>query len=286
MIGKPYRKLASKLLYAASGTRPDIPYAIGVMTKFGEDHRFVHWDGLKRICKYLVTREDVGPTYCKKTNVTLECYVDADFGGCPDCKRSTTGVIILFNGSPVVWKSKRQKKVAFSTCEAEFIAASVGTRETPWVQNLLEELNLKLPPRTVKIDNQGTVELIKNNQVRDKTEHLDIKVQQIREINNKGINVVHIPTNDNIADVLTKPLLRSKFNKLLSIANLNVAIILLTFMVVCSCDEFLIKPKYHIQYYYRVLAYGDACLLAINDRIQNQLDAIQAVLRKNSKLVM
>lgn len=219
-INAPYRHLVGSLLYAALSTRIDISYPLNVLSRFSNAPTKTHWIMLKNILRYLKSREDYGLVNLKSTKTILECYTDSDSAGCIDTRRSTSSFIILLNKTPTIWKSTRQT-VATSTCEAEFIAASSVCKELLWVRNILLELGISLPPIPVRIDNQGTIKLIKNNQAHNKTKHLDIKLHFIRDVNGKDIELVYVSTEENVSDVLTKPLPARRLNELINLLSLR-----------------------------------------------------------------
>lgn len=180
-VSVPYRQLIGSLLYASMLTRPDISYSVNVVSRYCEDPKLAHWKLAKNILKYLVGREGMG-LCCKRSNeLKIECYTDSDFAGCIDTRRSTSGWVISLNSTPIIWKSTRQTITATSTCKAEFVAASTAAKDILWLRNILCELKLNLDPTPMFVDNQGTIKLIKNDQVHAKTKHLDIKLHFIRD---------------------------------------------------------------------------------------------------------
>lgn len=158
----PYKDLIGSLSYAAIGPRPDICFSVNKLARYNQSPKQVHWNLAKNIVLYLIGRENYSLINKKLDNnaFKLSCYTDADYGGCEDTRRSTSGVVITLNNTPVIWKSKRQTITVTSTCEAEFIAASLGTKELLWLRNLLTELGADLDLSDVLIDNQGTIKLI------------------------------------------------------------------------------------------------------------------------------
>jgi len=141
-VDVPYRQCIGALLYLATGTRPDISFAVNVLSRYSNNPRLVHWNGVKHLLRYLNHHRNYMILYHKDSAFMLEGFSDSDFAGCHDKRKSTTGLVLLLNNSPVVWKSARQTLLATSTCEAEYISASTCAKEIKWVRSLLEELKI------------------------------------------------------------------------------------------------------------------------------------------------
>lgn len=129
VIDVPYREAIGSLNYALIGSRPDIAYAMGVLSSYCAAPRKVHWNAVKRVIIYLRETAHYGLTYGAGCGIQLEAYSDASFASDVDTRRSTAGFLIMANDAPVVWRSTKQKQVAVSTTEAEFIAACLACRE-------------------------------------------------------------------------------------------------------------------------------------------------------------
>ena len=141
----------------------------------------------------------------KQTASVLRTYSDSDYANDPD-KKSRTGIIQTMYDAPVSWSSSRQTTVATSTYEAEYLAASRATQQTPWLRRLLA--NIQHPetrPTPVMIDNQAAISVAKNTAPTKRRKFIDIKHHHIQDHIKKGnITVHHIPTAENIADLFTK----------------------------------------------------------------------------------
>ena len=127
---------------------------------------------------------------------------------------------MFLGGSPVIFVSKQQATVAQSSTEAELIAANEAVREIAWVTTFLKELDVQHKRPTVFVDNMGVVHMIKNNDVRRRSKHIDIKYHYVRLKHQEGLfDVEHIGTSDQRADFLTKSLGRPQLEKLLMVSN-------------------------------------------------------------------
>jgi hypothetical protein len=143
-------------------------------------------------------------------------YSDSDLAGDVNDRKSTSGLIFFLVGGPVAWQSVKQKVVALSSCEAEYIAAAAAASEAVWLARLLAELvgGAVLAPR-LKVDNKSTVALMKNPIHHDPSKHIDVKFHFIWEYcDRKLIDVEFIGTELLLGDILTKALGRSRFQEL------------------------------------------------------------------------
>ena len=141
----------------------------------------------------------------------IEAFSDADFAKEND-RKSRSGIIAKIGQSVVTWKSKKQKTVALSTVEAEYVAGALGAQELIWIQQLYDELEINYTTPVLWIDNQGALALSKNPTKHSKTKHVSIKEHFIRDtVNNGKIKTEYCRTDEMEADILTKPLGRKKF---------------------------------------------------------------------------
>jgi predicted solute-binding protein len=133
-----------------------------------------------------------------------------------DDRKSTTGVLFYLGTNPVSWSSQKQKAVAISSCEAEYMAATSGACQGIWLARLLAKMQ-NLEPKTVKlkVDNQSAISLCKNPVYHERTKHIDIKYHFVREKVEAGkVDVSYVRTEDQLTDILTKSHRRVRFQKL------------------------------------------------------------------------
>lgn len=215
----PYREAVGSLLYAALVSRPDIAFSVGVVSRFLENPGVEQITAVKRILRYLKATSELGIVY--ESGTSLVGYTDADFAGM-ETRQSTTGFVFMMGGGPVTWRSQRQKKVTLSTTEAEYAASCEGAREVYWIRQLLKDIKEELQtPTPLFIDNQSTLRLIKNPEVHARTKHFDVQLHFVREANESGtVAVKYVPSNEQLADVFTKPLTRDRFIKNLESLNI------------------------------------------------------------------
>jgi hypothetical protein len=159
--GTPYRELVGCLNYAATCTRPDIAYAVSMCARYVECPREKHVIVIKRILRYIAGTLEVGVKYSRDTTrkeLEIKFYTDADWGGCEDTSRSTTGLIAMMSNGAVIWHSGRQRSTATSTTEAEYMAVSEGVHEILWMQQFLEEITLK-PSGPIELSCYATIKV-------------------------------------------------------------------------------------------------------------------------------
>ncbi len=143
-------------------------------------------------------------------------YSDADWAGDVSDRKSTSGYLFMMSGATVSWRSRKQTCVALSTAEAEYVALASASQEATWLRRLFEDLHEKqAEPTVIHEDNQSAICIAQNPQYHSKTKHIDIKYHFIREkIVDNTIELRYCPTNDMLADTLTKGLTYDKFSKL------------------------------------------------------------------------
>ena len=134
MADKPYRPVLRSVMWGQLATHPDLSFAVSLLSRFQANPGIEHWKGLLHVIGYIKNTMDYGLTYSRDGDLTPLAYVDADYGGCRDTRRSTSGYIFMMAGGPVTWSSKRQATVALSTVEAEYVAMSRCAQQMVWMQ--------------------------------------------------------------------------------------------------------------------------------------------------------
>lgn len=220
----PYREAVGCLMYLMTTTRPDIAFAVGKAAQKLDKPTKADWTSVKRIFKYLRGTAELGLLYkAERESKALEIYTDADFAGDYQTKRSTSGMVSKYNNGTITWSSQKQRSVALSTTEAEFVAASEGAKEAIWLSRLLNEISdfSKIP--ILYIDNASAVKLIKNPEFHKRSKHIEVRYYFVREKYLEGtLNVEHLEGENQIADLLTKAIMRVRFEKLRDMTGLCV----------------------------------------------------------------
>jgi hypothetical protein len=215
----PYRGIIGSLLYAGRGAHPEIAQAVSALSRFCQYPGKVHWTYAKRVLCFLKGVMNKGLHYTSSSiedGVDIAIYTDSDWGSNPDDRKSISGFVVTINGNPVSWCSRTQKSTALSSCEAEFLALSEAVREALWLWNLFEELNVGfVKPITIHVDNQSAIKLAENAVSHQRSKHIDIRYFRVREeVANGKIKLLYVPTQENIADIMTKSTSFAVFQKL------------------------------------------------------------------------
>lgn len=152
----PFREAIGNLMFLAIVSRPDLAYAVGYVSRFLSRYSHEHWQAVKRILRYLKSTTRVGIVYRgNHNNFLLTGYSDSDYAGDLDTRRSTTGYLFCLSDGPITWCSQRQKVVALSTTESEFIAACAAAKEAIWLNRFLLDLKCSYSESvTLHVDNQ------------------------------------------------------------------------------------------------------------------------------------
>lgn len=202
-----YRSLAGALQYLTF-TRPDISYAVQQVCLFMHDPRESHFHALKRILRYIKGTMSLGQHLRKSSIDHFTAYSDADWGGCPDTRRSTSGYCVYLGESLISWSAKRQPTLSRSSAEAEYRGVANVISEVCWLRNLLLELQVPLRRSTiVYCDNVSAIYLSGNPVQHQRTKHVEMDIHFVREKVALGeIRVLHVPSAHQFADIFTKGL--------------------------------------------------------------------------------
>lgn len=218
-----YQSLIGSLMYLAISTRPDILHAVSKLSQRNKDPHIEHETGAKHILRYLNKTSNYKLHYFKTGN-PIECYADADWGGDTTDRKSYTGYAFILAGSVFSWQSKKQTTVALSSTEAEYMAISAAAKEATYLRKLMQEIGIDTNNAPIKIngDNLSAQQLVRNPVYHARSKHIDIKYHHIREVlNSKQITIHYVPTNDMIADILTKNLEKCKHQKFVKLLGLE-----------------------------------------------------------------
>ncbi|RSH93081.1 hypothetical protein EHS25_007434 [Saitozyma podzolica] len=205
-----YQEIVGSLQWIATCTRPDLAFAASWLARYTSAPTAGHLKVALEVIDHLGSTRNMRLTLGGKTaKAELEGWVDADWGGCHDTRRSTTGHIFMLGGSAIVWTSRRQATVASSTVEAEYVAVSEAAREAVWLKGLLDELGVTpKEPTPLWCDNQGAIRLARNPGTHRRTKHIAIRWHLIRELIEDGVvRLGYVPTASQVADIFTKALL-------------------------------------------------------------------------------
>jgi hypothetical protein len=210
-----YQSLMGELMWPSLGTRPDIAFSVGYLARWNSKPTSAHHIGQKRLLRYLKGTINHGILFKSSTSSKLEGFTDADWAGDTTDRKSTSGNVFTLYEGAIVWAATKQKTVANSSVESEYVALAFAVKEALWLLTWIREMGFNIPSITVQMDSNGALDLAKNAQFSQRTKHIDIKHHFIRDHMEKGdIELLYLPTDKNTADILTKPLERVKFERL------------------------------------------------------------------------
>ena len=223
-----YRRLVGKLNYLTI-TRPDISFAISIVSQFMSSPRTTHWQAVLQIVRYLKGAPGQGlmfrncghlhiAGYSDPESLDVTGFCDADWAGCPVDRRSIYGYCVFLGGNLVSWKSKKQSVVSRSSAEAEYRAMANVTSELQWVRMLLTEIGMPMKESsTLHCDNQSAVHIASNPVYHERTKHIEVDCHFVREKVNCGdLQLVHTRSEEQLANIFTKPLRRGRITYICS----------------------------------------------------------------------
>lgn len=212
-----YRNLIGCLMYLSVCSRPDISFAVSYLSQFNDCFSEEHWKAAKRVVRYLKGTVEYGLTF-EKGDMQITGYADADWAANEVDRRSYTGYVFHIGNSLVSWESRKQRTVALSSAEAEYMAISDACKEAVFLRTFLSEcVNINCNV-TLWNDSQSAQKLCVNSICHARTKHIDIRHHFVRQlVNEKIVSIGFVPTDKMIADVLTKPLTREKHVRFVSV---------------------------------------------------------------------
>lgn len=210
-----YRSLVGALNYIAASVRPDISFCVSTLSSSLINPQASHWRAARRCLQYLLGTAEIGLSYGRNCTVDMTndvtlgpSYCDASWAGDARHRRSQLAYVMQVNGGTVSWASQKQATVARSSCESEYVAMSNATCEILWLRSLLKEMGYEqLDATTLYCDNQPAIDLANDTGINNRTKHIDIAHHFMRQhIEERRLFVAHMPTDRQLADMLTKSL--------------------------------------------------------------------------------
>jgi hypothetical protein len=236
-----YQRKIGHWMYLGILTRPDLAFVLGRLSQYLADPADFHMSSLKTMSRYIRSSQDLGVQYSRKGHQTLEGYSDSDFASNKGDRISILGNVFFLAGGPISWMSKKQKSVATSTMEAEYMAMSACAKQSQFLAQVLRDMGMhhligpspfkpvvkesvtyqETSPVQLKGDNQAALLQVKDAHTHDRSKHIDIAYHFVRCLYRlRRITVEFVPTSDMAADGLTKVLQRPLFQRFVRLLGL------------------------------------------------------------------
>ena len=211
---KVYRSMIGSLLYLCA-SRPDIMLSVCMCARFQAAPKESHHLAVKRILRYLAYTPTLGLWYPKGSEFDLVGFSDADYAGDKVDRKSTSGTCHFLGRSLVCWSSKKQNCVSLSTAESEYIAAGSCCAQLLWMKQTLKDYGIHLKQVPLYCDNESAIKIANNPVQHSKTKHIEIRHHFLRDhVVKEDIDIIHVNTEEQLADIFTKPLDEKRFCKL------------------------------------------------------------------------
>jgi hypothetical protein len=212
MADKPYRKATGSVMHATNTTRPNLAFSVRCLASCVENPQPEHWKAVQHLLAYVKGTIEYKITYQRSGSSGIKPigYVDADYAGDLETRRSTSGEVFMMSGGPVSWSSEKQATVALSTVEAEYVALTCSAKQAMWMHSFLGLLTMpQQKPAVLHCDNMGATLLAKNAKGHARVKHIDIREHYIREcIADGDIEILRVESANNLTDLFMKILPR------------------------------------------------------------------------------
>jgi hypothetical protein len=170
-----YRQLIGSLMYLVN-TRPDICFVVNTLSQFQVEPRHEHWIAAKHVLRYIRGTINYGLRYTASSNIQLHGFTDSDWAGSAEDRKSTSGMCFSLGSAMISWGNRKQKSVALSTTEAEYMAACEACTEAIWLRKLISDLFDQIPESTIiYCDNQSSIRLSEQPVFHERSKHIEIK---------------------------------------------------------------------------------------------------------------
>jgi hypothetical protein len=215
-----YQQIIGSLMYAMTLTRPDIAFVLGCLARYMSDPAIHHGHAVKELMRYLRSTIKQKLRFGPGGEKHFVIFTDADWASDKSDRKSVSGGVGMFHGGPFCWMSKKQRSVARSSCESEYIAQAMYAMQGQWAAQIFQDLGMPeyigKSKTTVDMrgDNQGALALVKNPHLHERSKHIDVCYHYIRDLaEKKRLEIKYVPTAEMPADGLTKPLARIAFER-------------------------------------------------------------------------
>ncbi|KAL0549202.1 hypothetical protein IC582_013683 [Cucumis melo] len=219
----PYLNTIGALMYLANNTRSDITFSVNLLAKYSSSPIKRYWDGVKHVLRYLRGTIDMSLYYSNKSNFDLVGYADAGYLSDPHKAKSQTGYLFTYGRTAISWQFLKQTMTTTSWNHAKILAIHEASRECVWLRSMTHHiretcgLSFSKNLSTILFEyNTACIAQIKGGYIKgDRTKHILPKLFYVHNLEENGdISVQQISSKDNLADLFTKALLTSTFEKL------------------------------------------------------------------------
>jgi hypothetical protein len=207
-----YRQIIGSPMYLTN-TKLDICFSVNTMSQFLVEPRRVHQVVAKNVMRYLKGTIDYGLNYDGDHDFTLRKYIVADWAGSVSDRKSTSGCCFSLGSDMISWQSRKKSSISLRTTKEEYIVACSTSCEAIWLRKLLTSLfDLEMRATLILCDKQSCIKMTENLVFHDRSKHIEIRYHYIHDMVQIGaLNIQYISMDQQVADVLTKPLSRVKF---------------------------------------------------------------------------
>ena len=217
-----YRQAIGKIMYLMVCTRPDISYAVSILSRFMSEPKEKHWRCVKNLLKYIKSTRNYSLIYPNHGTTIISGYSDSDHAGDLSDRKSTSGYIFMLSGCAISWKSSKQKSVAISSTEAEYVGLSEATKEAIWLKELINELGIEQNQVVIHGDNLSSMQIVKDRTNHNRTKHIDVRFHFIKDCYKEGvIDLKYVESLKLCADFLTKGVNNTKHHQCMEQINLK-----------------------------------------------------------------
>lgn len=210
-----FKQIVGSLMYLTA-TRPDLMFIVSLISRYMGKPTELHFQAVKRVLRYLNGTTNFEIFYKKGGSKSLIGYTDSDYAGDVEDRKSTSGYVFMLGSRAISWSSKKQPIVTLSTIEAEFVADASCASQAIWMKRIFEKWSqLQSGCTTIFCDNSSTLNLSRNPIMHGQSKHIDVHFHFLRDLTKEGtVELVFCGTQEQQADVMTKPLKLEPFQKL------------------------------------------------------------------------
>jgi len=207
-----FRSIVGALQYVTI-TRPELSFVVNRFCQYMHQPHQSHWKAVKRILRYLAGTSSHGLHLCSSLSYSIMGFSDSYWATNLDDRKSTTSYCIFLGLNPISWVSKKQKVVSRSSTKAEYRSVATALTDMIWIQSLLNELRISSTTPRLYCDNLSDVQLAANPIMHSRSKHFELDLHFVRDhVLAKSLTLIHLPSQFQVADILTKPIFGSPFH--------------------------------------------------------------------------